>query len=130
MVILPPRSEPCRRHAVTQSGLRPAVPGSNMADYRFRVSDAYFVPLRGWMLRLKLLDGTFEPSMLKPGGSLRLVAPDGEERVVSVVGRGATGGIQNKDRIAAYREYDIVIPEEDAVRDGRPVDLGWEARPD
>jgi hypothetical protein len=100
-----------------------------MADYRFRVSDAYFVPLRGWMLRLKLVDGSFEPSMLKPGGTVRLVAPDGEERVVTVVGRAATGGRQKQDRVDAYREYDIVIPEGDAVRDGRPVDLGWEARP-
>jgi hypothetical protein len=100
-----------------------------MADYRFRVSDAYFVPLRGWMLRLKLVDGSFEPSMLKPGSTVRLVAPDGEERIVTVDGRAATGGRQKQGRIDAYREYDIVIPEADAVRDGRPVDLGWEARP-
>jgi hypothetical protein len=97
-----------------------------MADYRFRVSDAYFVPLRGWMLRLKLVDGAFEPSMLKPGASLRLIAPDGEERIIAVTARATTGGAQTQDRIDTYREYDIVIPEEDAVRDGRPVDLGWE----
>jgi hypothetical protein len=101
-----------------------------MADYRFRVSDAYFVPLRGWMLRLKLLDGSFEPSMLKPGRSFRLVAPDGEERVTSVVGWAATAGTQSKQRVETYREFDIVIPQEDAVRDDRPVDLGWEVRPE
>lgn len=101
-----------------------------MADYRFRVSDAYFVPLRGWMLRLKLLDGSFEPSMLKPGSSFRLVAPDGEERVASVLGWGATAGKQTKQRVETYREFDIVIPQQDAVRDDRPVDLGWEARPE
>jgi hypothetical protein len=100
-----------------------------MADYRFRVSDAYLVPLRGWMLRLKLLDGTFEPSMLKPGSQLRLRSPDGEERTVSVLGWGATGGRQRKERVQAYREFDIVIPGDEAVRDGRPVDLGWIAEP-
>jgi hypothetical protein len=100
-----------------------------MADYRFRVSDAYFVPLRGWMLRLKLLDGSFEPSMLKPGSAIRLVAPDGEERDTSVVGLAATGGRQNQNRVDTYGEFDIIIPHTDAVRDDRSVALGWEAVP-
>lgn len=100
-----------------------------MADYRFRISDAYFVPLRGWMLRLKLIEGDFDPKTLKPGASLRLVAPDGEDRVVTVKGLAATGGRQNKERVERYREYDLVIPPEDAVRDEREVDIGWEAVP-
>lgn len=101
-----------------------------MADYRFRVSDAYFVPLRGWMLRLKLLDGEFAPSMLKPGRTLRLVAPDGEERVVTVKGLATIGGRQDRERVESYGEYDVVIPPEDAVRDDRTVAIGWEAGPD
>ncbi len=101
-----------------------------MPDYRFRVSDAYFVPLRGWMLRLKLLNGDFEPSMLKPGRSLRLRAPDGAERTVTVKGLAATGGFQKKHRVDQYKEFDLVIPAEDAVRDDRTVAIGWEAIPD
>jgi hypothetical protein len=100
-----------------------------MADYRFRVSDAYFVPLRGWMLRLKLLDGSFEPSMLKPGSTIRLRAPDGEERQISVLGLGATGGRQKQTRVDTYGEFDIVISQADAVQDDRPIELGWEAVP-
>jgi hypothetical protein len=100
-----------------------------MADFRFRVSDAYFVPLRGWMLRLKLLEGAFDPSMLRPGQSLRLAAPDGEERTVTVAGLSVTGGFQRKERVDAVREFDLVIPESDAVRDDRPVRIGWEATP-
>lgn len=100
-----------------------------MADYRFRISDAYFVPLRGWMLRLKLLEGDFDPRSLKPGSSLRLVAPDGDDRIVRVKGLAVTGGRQNKERVEAYREFDLVIPPEDAVRDDRQVDIGWEAVP-
>ncbi len=100
-----------------------------MSDFRFRVSDAYFVPLRGWMLRLKLLGGDFAPSMLKPGKSLRLRAPDGEERTVTVKGLSATGGFQRKDRVDEYKEFDLVIPTEDAVRDDRSVAIGWEAVP-
>lgn len=101
-----------------------------MADYRFRVSDAYAVPLRGWLLRLKLLDGSFEPRMLKPGTSFRLMAPDGEERVASVAGLAATAGNQTRQRVDTYSEFDIVVSTEDAVRDGKPVDLGWEVRPE
>ncbi|MGK7311224.1 MAG: hypothetical protein ACN0LA_03210 [Candidatus Longimicrobiales bacterium M2_2A_002] len=102
---------------------------SIMADYRFRISDAYFVPLRGWMLRLKLLEGDFDPKQLKPGRSLRLIAPDGEDRVVTVKALAVTGGRQKKERVEEYREFDVVIPPEDAVRDDRQVDIGWEAVP-
>lgn len=100
-----------------------------MSDYRFRISDAYFVPLRGWMLRLKLLEGEFDPKSLKPGKSLRLIAPDGEDRVVTVKGLAVTGGRQTKERVQAYGELDLVIPPEDAVRDDREVAIGWEAVP-
>ncbi|MDX1673238.1 MAG: hypothetical protein R3314_00445 [Longimicrobiales bacterium] len=102
---------------------------SIMADYRFRISDAYFVPLRGWMLRLKLLEGEFDPKSLKPGRSLRLIAPDGHERLVTVKGLAVTGGRQKKARVEAYREFDLVIPPEDAEKDGREVGIGWEAVP-
>lgn len=102
---------------------------ATMADYRFRVSDAYFVPLRGWMLRLKLLDGSFEPSMLKPGTQVRLTAPDGADRTITVMGLGATGGRQKKERVETYNEFDIVISQEDAERDDRPVQLGWVVEP-
>ena len=101
----------------------------NMADYRFRVSDAYFVPLRGWMLRLKLLEGSFDPKSLKPGKSLRLRGPEGEDRVVTVKALGVTGGRQKKERVEDTREFDLVIPPEDAVQDDRPVEIGWEAVP-
>lgn len=101
-----------------------------MADYRFRVSDAYHVPLRGWLLRLKLLDGDFEPSMLKTGTRIRLTSPTGDERTASVRGLAATGGRQSADRVAAYREFDIIIPESDAVQNGRAIDLGWMVGPD
>ena len=100
-----------------------------MADFRFNVSDAYLIPRRGWMLRLKLVDGDFDPSMLKPGASFRLRAPDGDERTVSVKGLSVTGGRQTRERVETYKEFDLVIANEDAVRDGREVDIGWTALP-
>lgn len=100
-----------------------------MADFRFNVSDAYFVPLRGWMLRLKLTGGTFQPSMLKPGSSFRLLGPAGEERTAVVKGWASTAGNQKKDRVETYKEFDVVIDSEHAVVDGREVDIGWTAAP-
>ena len=96
-------------------------------SYRFRVSDAYFVPLRGWMLRLKLLEGEFTPKDLKPGSRLRLEAPDGTDRVVTVKGLASTGGFQKANRVERYKEFDVVIPQDDAVRDDVTVEIGWEA---
>ncbi|MBW3553349.1 MAG: hypothetical protein KY466_07565 [Gemmatimonadetes bacterium] len=100
-----------------------------MTDYRFRVSDSYFIPNRGWMLRLKLLDGDFSPSMLQPGESLRLTGPRGEGRTVTVKGLSVTGGFQKKARVDAYREFDVVIPESEAMQDDQRVAIGWEAGP-
>ncbi len=100
-----------------------------MADYRFRVSDAFAVPLRGWILRLKLLEGDFEPRMLARGTSFLLVDLDGQERETKVLGLPATAGRQTKDRVQQSREFDILIPAEDATRDGSEVALGWEVRP-
>lgn len=67
-----------------------------MADYRFNVSDACMVPLRGWLLRLKLVDGEFDPSMLSPGSTFLLRGPDGEERTATVKGLSATAGKQTR----------------------------------
>lgn len=100
-----------------------------MADFRFNVSDSYLVPLRGWMLRLKLTEGDFEPAMLAPGSTFRLVAPDGEERTVTVKGLASTGGRQSSARVQQYREFDIVIPVGDAVMDEREVEIGWSVIP-
>lgn len=100
-----------------------------MADFRFNVSDSYLVPLRGWLLRLKLVEGDFQPSMLSPGSTFRLVAPDGEERTATVKGLAATAGNQSAARVERYGEFDIVIPAGDAVKDDREVDIGWSVVP-
>lgn len=100
-----------------------------MSDYRFRVSDAYFVPLRGWMLRLKLQEGDFDPKMLKPGSSLRLFSPTGEEHMVTIQGLSNTGGFQRKQRVDAYGEFDVIIPAEDGFMENMNVAIGWQAGP-
>lgn len=103
-----------------------ADPGS-MHGYRFRVSDAVAVPLRGMLLRLRLVDGRADIRQLRPGDRLKLVAPDGHERVVDIMDWGVTGGRQTQTRLDTTREFDIVISGEDALQGGDPVEIGWHA---
>ncbi|MEJ2184652.1 MAG: hypothetical protein P8Z36_01810 [Gemmatimonadota bacterium] len=98
-----------------------------MSDFRFNVSDAVYVPLRGMLLRLKLVDGEPDTAQVKPGRKLRLKSPNGDERVVTIKDHSATGGRVTKKTLMAKRELDVIIPSEDATRDDEVVEIGWEA---
>jgi len=100
----------------------PAHPGD---AFRFRVSDVVEVPLRGYLLRLRLLEGSPRVSELGPGRYLRLRAPDGEERVVRVRDYAVVGGKATQARLERTRELDVVISREDALAGGRPIRSGW-----
>lgn len=102
---------------------RRAAAGSGVS--RFRVSDAYRIPLRGYMLRLKLVEGEPRLSVLKPGRRVTLRAPDGSKRAVRVVGLATTYGRPTEEGLRSKGEIDIVISEADAVGDGRVVAIGW-----
>ena len=93
--------------------------------YRFRVSDAVEVPLRGMMLRLKRLEGRPPVDALEPGSTLRLQGPDGETRTAHVKALSMTGGRTTQDRLDRYGQADVVIAPGDGQADGRPVDIGW-----
>ena len=89
---------------------------SNSSDqFRFRVSDALAVPLRGFMLRLRLLEG--EPAMrdLGPGTALRLRAPNGDERTVHVQDFSLTSGRPTQEVFDRNRQIDVIIPEAEAI---------------
>jgi hypothetical protein len=94
--------------------------------FEFRVSDVVDVPLRGIMLRLRLLDG--EPALgdLAVGESLDLRAPDGTGRRVRIAAHPVTGGKPSQQRLERTREFDVLIAEEAAG--GEPVEIGWTAR--
>lgn len=100
---------------------------SGTNGYRFRVSDVANVPLRGMMLRLRLLDGEPSIKQLKKGGRLRLQGPDGEDRTVAILGNAATGGKPTQQRLDAIGEVDVIVSIEDALKDDTPVAIGWEA---
>lgn len=94
--------------------------------YRFRVSDVVDVPLRGTVLRLRVVEGTPALADLGPGSTIRLRAPDGAERTVTITAFAVSMGKPSQERLDRYRELDVVISDEEAVTGG-PVEIGWTA---
>ncbi len=97
---------------------------------RFRVSDAVAVPLRGMLLRLKVVEGSPRMSALRKGRPLRVIAPDGDERVVTIRDFATTGGRPTQERLDTFGELDVVVSAEDGLGDDRPIEIGWYAAPD
>lgn len=103
---------------------------SASGEFRFRVSDAVEVPLRGWLLRLRLVDGSASVSDLGVGKRLRLTSPSGEERVVTIAAHATTGGRQTQSRLDRTREMDVMIGVDDAGSGASCVGIGWTAGPE
>jgi hypothetical protein len=93
--------------------------------FRFRVSDAVEMPNRGFLLRLRLLDGHAAVGDLSVGSHVRLIAPDGRERVARIFDHSVTAGRQTQERLEQTREFDFVIERADAFIDDEPVAIGW-----
>ena len=93
--------------------------------FQFRVSDAVAVPLRGYLLRLKLQDGTPALTDIAPGRKLRVRGPNGGDRVIRVKDYSATEGVPSQDKLDQRRELDIVIASEDGLVDGEEIQIGW-----
>lgn len=94
---------------------------------RFNVSDALDVPLRGFLLRLRLVDGRAAVKDIGAGVRLRLRSPDGLERMVTVVAKSLTGGRNGQARLDKTGQIDVIIPFEEAYQDNRPIGIGWSA---
>jgi hypothetical protein len=94
--------------------------------FRFRVSDSLNVPLRGHLLRLRLLEGRPAMKDLGPGKRIRLNAPAGGGRDVEILGHSATGGRATQERLETIRELDLVIRTEDAGDGSERVEIGWQ----
>jgi hypothetical protein len=91
--------------------------------FRFRVSDVVDVPLRGTLLRLRLVDGSPSMKALGVGDRLRLIDTDGVERQVSITGHAVTGGVPTQQRLDRARELDVLVDDAAAVE----VEIGWMA---
>jgi hypothetical protein len=95
------------------------------SEFSFRVSDVLQVPLRGYLLRLKVTDGTPRMKDLRRGRWLRMRSPEGEERTVRLMDFSTVGGRPTQERLDTARELDVVVPPDDVVVDGRRIDIGW-----
>ena len=94
---------------------------------RFNVSDALDVPLRGFLLRLRRVDGSGSVKDIEPGSQLRLTSPDGLERTVTVVAKSLTGGRNTQERLEKTGQLDVIVPSEEAYADGTAIGIGWTA---
>jgi hypothetical protein len=95
--------------------------------FRFRVSDSVEIPLRGHLLRLRLLDGRPSVAELAVGRKLRIVSPSGQEREVTIMGHPVTAGKQTQQRLERTREMDVVVSREDAGSGDSLIGIGWMA---
>jgi hypothetical protein len=93
--------------------------------FRFRVSDVVDVPLRGIMLRLRVLDGKPDLGDLAVGRELLLNSPGGEERRVVIAAHSVTGGKPTQARLDRTREFDVIVQPMGAAAE--PVEIGWTA---
>lgn len=93
--------------------------------YRFRVSDAVHVPLRGTLLRLRAVEGSPSMEDLAVGSAVRLVDGAGVERRLNVIAHAMTGGVASQKRLEQTRELDVIVA--DAETDAREVyaEIGW-----
>jgi hypothetical protein len=92
--------------------------------FSFRVSDVVDVPLRGTVLRLRLVDGAPSMADLGVGSSIRLRSPLGLEADVQITGHSVTGGRPTQERLDRTRELDVLV--DDAALQ-EPVEIGWTA---
>ena len=93
--------------------------------YQFRVSDALEVPLRGYLLRLRLTEGEPDIGALGPGKKITLRAPNGAQRVVTVKDFSLIQGKPSQERFDRTRELDVLIENPDAIIGDEIVDVGW-----
>lgn len=96
--------------------------------FRFRVSDAVDVPLRGTLLRLRVLEGNPSMDDLGVGSELVLTDGTGAERRLQVVAHSLTGGVASQKRLDRTRELDVIVA--DAETQSRDVyaEIGWTVR--
>jgi hypothetical protein len=94
--------------------------------FEFRVSDVVEIPLRGTMLRLRLLDGRPRLADLAVGERLQLQDVAGAQREIVIKAHPVTGGRPSQDRLERTREFDVLI-EKDPT-DAVPIEIGWTAR--
>lgn len=98
---------------------------SKGGEFRFNVSDAVAVPLRGMMLRLRLLEGTPSVKDLGVGRSLRVTSPAGETHELVIKAHSVTAGKQTQERLDRWKEFDVIVDAPSSPTADKPVEIGW-----
>ena len=96
--------------------------------FEMKVSDIVEVPLRGQMLRLKVVSGAVAVSDLAVGRKLRLTGPSGEQQVVEIVAHTLSGGNVTQKRLDQYGEFDALVRPVEGAQES-PIDYGFRAEP-
>jgi hypothetical protein len=133
-------TDPIRPVTETGSSDRRSSPERNMTGtdattpapgdaFRFRVSDSAVVPLRGHLLRLKLVEGSASMKQLAPGTSLTVMSPAGQSRQVTITAHSVMSGRARQARLDRTKELDVIISTGDASMDGRRIGIGWFVSP-
>jgi hypothetical protein len=103
--------------------------GAQNGAFRFRVSDVVDVPLRGTMLRLRLVEGTPSMKALAVGSTLVLRNGSGGEQRVRIVAHAAASGFARQDRLDRAREIDVIVtPDGEQPGVLIPAEIGWTAQ--
>jgi hypothetical protein len=93
--------------------------------FQFRVSDVVEVPLRGIMLRLRVVEGAPALGDLGVGREVVLRSPSGEERRARITAHSVTVGKPSQERLDRTGEFDVII--DPASTAGGPIQIGWMA---
>jgi hypothetical protein len=102
--------------------------GADGGAFSFRVSDVVEVPLRGTMLRLRVVDGTPSMKDLGIGRVLVLRSPAGAEQRVEIVAHAAMSGRARQERMDRAREIDVLVTADGSPPGVRiPAEIGWTA---
>ena len=93
-------------------------------SFTCRVSDVVDVPLRGTVLRLRVVEGKPSMSDLAVGSNLLLRSTAGAERTVTITAHAVSSGKASQARLDKVRELDVVISDA-AAQGADPVEIGW-----
>lgn len=93
-------------------------------SFELRVSDVVNVPLRGLLLRLKVVSGQPRTADIAVGRKLSVRSARGAEQTVRIVAHSITGGNVSQKRLDKVRELDVVVTSDHAA-ELQLIDFGW-----
>lgn len=91
--------------------------------FELRVSDVVDVPLRGLLLRLKVVSGQPRTGDIAVGRKLSVRGSSGAQQTVRIVAHSITGGNVSQARLDQVRELDVLVTSDESTK-LLPIDFG------